>query len=140
MQDFQVIQQIGSGSFGSVYKVKSLYTGEILCMKKINFQNDDAILKNIQKESHLWYNLSHPNIVKYIKSFVEQDYYCIVMELIDGLTLDQFLLQHPNLNEIEILDLFLQLLNAVKYVHDNEVLHRDIKPQNILLTKENQIK
>lgn len=109
-----------------------------ICIKKINII-DGFSLDVAQQEVSVWCNLNHPNIVKYFQSFIEQNQFCIMMELVKGYSLDQFLANQGTLDE-SILHLFLQILSAIKHCHLNKVLHRDIKPQNILLTKTYQIK
>jgi NIMA (never in mitosis gene a)-related kinase len=137
MVKYQIIKQLGSGSFGSVFE--AIYNGRRVCIKKINFV-DGLSLEAAQQEVRVWCNLNHPNIVKYIQSFIEQNQFCIVMELVEGFSLDQFLVNTCNLSESIVVNLFRQILSAIKYCHLNQVLHRDIKPQNLLLTKEYQIK
>jgi serine/threonine protein kinase len=140
MQDFQIIQILGRGSYGTIEKAKNVHDGKIVCIKTQEFQDDHNILKFLQQESHILFGLDHPNIVKYFRSFVENNRYYIVLEYIDGVNLEQFLVKNGILNEQQALYYFIQLLSALKYCHDNKVIHRDVKPQNIMISTNNQLK
>jgi NIMA (never in mitosis gene a)-related kinase len=78
--------------------------------------------------------------VKYFLSFVEQNQFCIMMELIDGLDVEKLIQQPQFLLEEFILKLFMQLVSAVQYCQNNKIISREIKSKNILLTKDYQIK
>jgi serine/threonine protein kinase len=108
-------------------------------MKKINIINQNSY-QLAQQEIKVWSNLKHPNIVRYYHCFMEQNQFCILMELVDGPNFEQFFSKNTNLPESFIMNLFSQLLSAIKYCYNHSVLHRDIKLQNILLTPNFQIK
>ncbi|MDR1364614.1 MAG: serine/threonine-protein kinase [Oscillospiraceae bacterium] len=141
INSYQIMQQIGSGSFATVFQISEISSGQVFCMKKIYFHNDDKVLKQLQIESKILYQLYHPNIVRYFHSFIYQDQYCIVMELVDGQPFDAFLSQSSLLlSEDVVIGYFAQMLSAVRFCHENHILHRDIKPANILLNKNGCIK
>ncbi|MDR1364252.1 MAG: serine/threonine-protein kinase [Oscillospiraceae bacterium] len=133
--EFTIVKQLEEG----IFSVKNLYTGMIMCIKKINFNNDDTILKNLKKKSEILISLQHPNIVQYFQSFVLFDHFCIVMNLVDGRTLKNLIENNPLPEQIAI-RYFVQILSAIEYCHSKNILHGYIKPDNILLTKNNIIK
>jgi NIMA (never in mitosis gene a)-related kinase len=140
MLDFRILQVIGHGSFGRVEKAQYLRDRSIVCIKTQEFHDNSEILKILQQESDILFSLYHPNIVKYVKSFAERGRFYIVMEYVEGQDLGTCLSKNGPLNEQQALYYFIQLVSALKYCHDNQILHRDVKPQNILITSNNQLK
>ncbi|BED92926.1 MAG: Ser/Thr-protein kinase [Candidatus Paraimprobicoccus trichonymphae] len=141
LENYEFGKLLGEGSFGRVYEAIDKLNGQKVCIKMILFHNNDKELKELQNEAHVWCNLEHKNVVKYYCSFVKNEYLYIVMELVEGKTLNQLLDDSSMpLNENWALYYFNQLLDAVMYCHINEIIHRDLKPQNILLGNDNQIK
>jgi len=136
---FKLIEQLGEGSYGTVFRVKQLETNVQYALKRITI-NDYQ-----EKEVKLMMMLDHENIVKYYDSFMDKNrrYYCILMEYCSGKHLDGFI---QDLNEImkqsngiKILTMdvrfswFIKLLGVLSYLHQNKVIHRDLKPQNIIV-------
>ncbi|XP_028292782.1 LOW QUALITY PROTEIN: serine/threonine-protein kinase Nek5-like [Gouania willdenowi] len=139
MNDYEVICMIGEGAFGKVFLVKD--TGENggthSVVKQISLRKMLAKEKEAsKKEVMLHSKMKHPNIVTFIRSFQERDNLCIVMEYCDG----GDLLKKINIqkgvpfNEDQIVKWFLQICLGLKHIHDQKILHRDIKSQNIFLT------
>jgi serine/threonine protein kinase len=124
MSQYQIIKQIGKGYFGEVFS--AIYNSQMVCIKRIKIF-DQKSYEDAQQEIDVWCNLKHPNIIQYYQCFIEQDQFCVMMELVDGPTLEQFFAQYPNIPEPFVLKLFSQLLSAMKCYHSHKVLYRDIK-------------
>jgi serine/threonine protein kinase len=95
MYQYQIVQQIGAGSFGSVFSV--IYNFQLVCLKKITLIDQNSY-QAVQQEINVWRNLHHPNIVQYYNCFIEQNQFCILMEIVEGPNLEQFLLAHIKCN------------------------------------------
>ena len=122
-----------SGFICEAYRVK-IY-GKLHFLKKLKKEHEDNILfrEALRKEFEIGFRLEHPNIVRYV-SFHDDE---ILMEYVDGEDLLVFLKNHPTyFEDTEHFDKFVgQLLSALQYLHDNQVLHLDLKPENIMLTR-----
>nr|WP_294784021.1 serine/threonine-protein kinase [Prevotella sp.] len=122
-----------SGFICEAYRVK-IY-GKLHFLKKLKKEHEDNILfrEALRKEFEIGFRLEHPNIVRYV-SFHNDE---ILMEYVDGEDLLAFLKNHPTyFEDAEHFDKFVgQLLSALQYLHDNQVLHLDLKPENIMLTR-----
>ena len=150
-EDFEILQPLGSGSFGSVIKVCSLINQRIYAMKILNLEDDEKLKLEVKKiyyqsEIELLKKLDHPNIVKYYKSFTENNKIYIIMEYFDNGDLSDYIkaLENNNdkkeLNSGEIWNFFYQCMSGLYYLHLTGIVHRDIKPNNIFMTKNKIIK
>jgi NIMA (never in mitosis gene a)-related kinase len=137
------VKQIGEGSFGKVCLVHDKSTGSKYVMKEINFAKISSKECNeARQEVAVLSTLRHPNIVAYRESFEERAILFIVMQYCEGGDLfSKIERQNGTLfPEEQILDWFVQLTLAVKYIHDRRILHRDIKSQNVFLTRTGLVK
>ena len=128
-----------SGEISHTYIVTSQGKSYFAKRLRPEYQSNDFFRATFQKEFELGKQISHPNIVQY-ESFYNDDSDCyILMEYIEGLTLDKFIAEHPDyFNYCKNLDkLFLQLLDALKCLHESDIVYSDLKPQNIMLTQVN---
>lgn len=138
MEKYEFIRELGSGSYGSVKLAKDIQTKELYAIKKVKLS---GLLKEermkAEGEVKVLSSISHPNIVAYKESFHKKSSLYIVMEYIDGGDLAKIIENQRNtlMDESEILRYFVQIVQVVKYLHSNHVLHRDLKPQNIFVTK-----
>ena len=150
-EDFEILQVLGSGTFASVLKVCSLINQRIYAMKILNLENNDNIKpetkeKYYNNEIELLKKLDHPNIVKYYKSFTENNKIYIIMEYFDNGDLQSYIKalkfdqDKKDKNKGEIWNIFYQCMQGLNYLHSTGVVHRDIKPQNIFMTKNKIIK
>lgn len=144
LEDFEILQIIAEGSYGSIAKVKSKLNSEIYALKKIKIGNLDEKEKfYIKKELIFFEKLNHPNIFKYLGHFEENgcDYY--ISKFFDKDNLFKFLEDKAILNikieEYILWQIFLQCLEGLKYLHNQGVIHRDIKPGNIFIDGQNNI-
>ena len=134
---------IGSGSYGQVYLGLNIITKKYYAIKHMDKKNIYALLHSlasVQKEIEIQSKIDHPNIVKllYVK---ETDLsYDLIMEYAPGGNLFHFIRKTKGLNENISFNLFIQVVNAINFLHENDLIHRDIKPENILMFENNIVK
>ena len=141
MINYKIIRELGSGAAGKVYLCKDQSSSEFFAIKEINIENRD-ILNRTMIEVENMKKLDHPYIVKYHTSFQADHKLYIVMEYIDGGDLMTYISERKNhyLAEDQILKIFIQIVIALKYIHSHKILHRDLKPQNIFITRVGVVK
>ncbi|OMJ69566.1 hypothetical protein SteCoe_32684 [Stentor coeruleus] len=145
LSDFTIDKELGHGSFGMVYRVKSLKNNCIYVIKKINIDHlSQKSQKEVIHEAQILKKLDHPNIVKYFCSFMDGKSLCIVMEYINGGDLHKLIRFYQDkktfIPESEIWKMSFELSTAIQYLHSKSIIHRDIKTLNILITKNHTIK
>ncbi len=137
------IEKIGIGGGGnSVYIVKNLNTGKKFALKKIIINNDcPEEMQGCLNEINIFKQLNHPYLIKYEDSFLHKNKICIIMEYAEDKDLETKIKNYKSKNlkipENEIWKYFLQIISGISYLHSNKIIHRDIKGQNILLSKGN---
>ncbi|XP_071395125.1 serine/threonine-protein kinase Nek1 [Centroberyx affinis] len=142
MDKYEKVKKIGEGSFGKAILVKSKEDGHQYVIKEIGISRmSNKERQESRKEVAVLANMSHPNIVQYRESFEEGGCLYIVMDYCEGGDLFKKINSQKGLlfPETQILDWFVQICLALKHVHDRKILHRDIKSQNIFLTKDGTI-
>ncbi|XP_044215159.1 serine/threonine-protein kinase Nek1-like [Thunnus albacares] len=142
MDKYEKVRKIGKGGFGKAILVKSKEDGHQYVIKEIDISGmSPEERQRAQKEVEVLAKMSHPNIVQYKESFEVKDCLCIVMDYCEGRDLlEKIKSQKGELfSEDQILDWFVQICLALKHIHDRKTLHRDIKPQNIFLTKDETV-
>ncbi|KDO31358.1 ULK protein kinase [Saprolegnia parasitica CBS 223.65] len=140
MQHYHVLERIGEGSFGKVYRGRRKYSGHIVALKFVSKRGkSEKDLKNLRQEIHILRQLNHANIISMLDSFETEAEFCMVTEYGQG-ELYQILEDDRQLPEDEIKKIAVQLLQALYYLHSNRIIHRDMKPQNILVGTKQQIK
>nr|XP_030701091.1 serine/threonine-protein kinase Nek1 isoform X4 [Globicephala melas] len=142
MEKYVRVQKIGEGSFGKAILVKSTEDGRQYVIKEINISSmSSKEREESRREVAVLANMKHPNIVQYRESFEENGSLYIVMDYCEGGDLFKRINAQKGIlfQEDQILDWFVQICLALKHVHDRKILHRDIKSQNIFLTKDGTI-
>ncbi|XP_069872603.1 serine/threonine-protein kinase Nek1 isoform X9 [Dipodomys merriami] len=142
MEKYVRLQKIGEGSFGKAVLVKSAEDGRQYVIKEINISKmSSKEREESRREVAVLANMKHPNIVQYRESFEENGSLYIVMDYCEGGDLFKRINAQKGFffQEDQILDWFVQICLALKHVHDRKILHRDIKSQNIFLTKDGTI-
>lgn len=139
---YEIVEKIGGGGMALVYKAKCNLLNRYVAIKVLRpeFVNDKDLLDKFRKESQAAASLSHPNIVNVYDVGEEDGVYYIVMEYVDGKTLKELIKEKGKLSKDEILDFTRQIALALKHAHSNHIVHRDIKPHNILVTEDNRAK
>ncbi|XP_057357720.1 serine/threonine-protein kinase Nek1 isoform X5 [Manis pentadactyla] len=138
MEKYVRLQKIGEGSFGKAILVKSTEDGRQYVIKEINISRmSSKEREESRREVAVLANMKHPNIVQYRESFEENGSLYIVMDYCEGGDLFKRINAQKGIffQEDQILDWFVQICLALKHIHDRKILHRDIKSQNIFLTK-----
>ena len=141
MERYQKMEKIGEGTYGVVYKAKDRVTGEIIALKKIRLEaEDEGIPSTAIREISLLKELQHPNIVRLYDVVHTERKLTLVFEFLDQ-DLKKYLDVCDSGLGLPILKSFLfQLLTGVAYCHHHRVLHRDLKPPNLLINREGQLK
>ena len=143
MQNYEQVKVLGEGGFGKAILARQKSDNKMCVIKEVRLSSLKQKDRNeALKEAKVLSSLNHPNIVKYITSFQERGCFYIVMEYADGGDLSQKIEKRRNklFSEDEILHDFIQICLAIKYIHDRKILHRDLKTQNIFLTKKGDVK
>lgn len=143
---YEIIEQIGNGGMALVYKAKCKLLDRFVAIKilKDEFLDDEEFIRKFKRESQAAASLSHPNIVNIYDVGVEEDevknIHYIVMEYIDGKNLKEIIKENGAFSLEDTLNYSLQIAEALQNAHRNQIVHRDIKPQNIMVTSDKRIK
>ena len=139
---YQIIEKIGEGGMANVYKAKCNLLNRFVAVKilKSEFVDDKEFIAKFNSESQSAAKLSHPNIVNIYDIGIEGDINYIIMEYVEGITLKEAILENAPFENKRIIEISTQISAALSHAHKNKIIHRDIKPQNILITKDNRIK
>lgn len=138
---FNNLKFLGEGGSGRVYKAYDNVLKEYVAIKLIPKDSlDEKGKERLLREVRVARNLSHKNLLKYYDINEDKDFLIIIMEYIDGETLERKLRREGKLKEEEIKDILLKLIDIIDFLHKNGIIHRDIKPANIFITKNCEIK
>lgn len=143
---YEIIEKIGEGGMAYVYKARCRLLNRNVAIKVLReeFVNDDDFIKKFRRESQAAASLSHPNIVNVYDVGVEDIQgsliHYIVMEYISGKTLKEIIREKGKLSLDETLDYSMQIAEALEHAHKNHIVHRDIKPHNIMITDDGRVK
>ncbi|XP_061607500.1 serine/threonine-protein kinase 36-like isoform X1 [Phyllopteryx taeniolatus] len=140
MDSYHVLAQVGQGSFGRVHKGMKRFTGQVVALKFMpKMGRSTKELQSLKKEIDIMSNLQHPNIVKLFDSFETETEVVVVTEYAEG-QLFQIIEADGSLPESQVCEIACQLVSALYYLHSRRILHRDMKPQNILFDKNGVVK
>ena len=140
--NFSISRELGQGGMATVFLAEDKKFDTFVAIKllKKEFVANENIRKRFVAEAKNMYRMSHPNIIKVTDLIDEGDTVAFVMEYIEGETLKEYTDRKGKLNDEEVKSIFIQVLDAVGYVHDNELVHRDIKPSNFMVDKKGKVK
>ena len=139
---YEILEQIGSGGMAVVYKARCHRLNRLVAVKilKDEFSKDDEFRRRFHAESQAVAMLSHPNIVSVYDVSHSGNVDYIVMELIEGITLKEYMQQKGTLSWREALHFATQIAKALEHAHSRGIVHRDIKPHNIMVLKDGSVK
>ena len=139
---YEIVELIGVGGMADVYKAIDIMENRVVAVKilKSEFSENEDFVRRFRNESKAIAVLSHPNIVKIFDVGYENDMQYIVMEHIDGITLKEYIEQQGLLKWRDCVHFTIQILRALQLAHDRGIVHRDIKPQNVMLMSDGSIK
>ena len=139
---YEIVKSIGEGGMANVYLANDTILDRKVAVKVLrgDLSSDDRFIRRFQREALSVSNLSHPNIVEVYDVGEEDGQYYIVMEFIDGKTLKQLLKKRGSLTLTEVIDIMTQLTDGIAHAHESYIIHRDIKPQNIMIEDDGKIK
>jgi polo-like kinase 4 len=142
LDDLEIISPLGRGAYSVVYKVKTRSKNEFYALKVVNKSNPSStrVTKRLENEISLQRSLSHKNIVQLLKSFEDQDNFYLLLELCSGGDLFSYLKSSGKLEESEAKKICGHVVEGISYLHSRNILHRDLKLGNILLTEDKTAK
>lgn len=139
---YEIIEQIGTGGMSDVYKAKCHKLNRYVAIKvmKAEFSQDKNFVSKFIIEAQSAAGLTHPNVVSVYDVGDENGIYYIVMELVEGITLKKYIEKKGRLSSKEAVSIAIQVAQGMEAAHSHHIVHRDIKPQNIIISKEGKVK
>jgi serine/threonine-protein kinase len=140
---YHIDSLLGEGGTAAVYRGIDLRSGYEVAVKALfrSKTKDNFIIENFRKEANRYLHLSHPNITRLVDFVKDNDKFYLVMEFVDGVSLDNYLnkITGPMSEEI-LIPMFCKILDTIAYIHQNDLIHLDIKPNNIMVLEDKNIK
>lgn len=139
---YEVLSKIGAGGMADVYKGKDTLLNRYVAIKvlKKEYREDDNFVRKFRSEAQAAAGLMNPNIVNVYDVGEDRGLYYMVMELIEGITLKEYIKRKGRLSHKEIISIAIQMCTGIGAAHAANIIHRDIKPQNIIISKEGKVK
>ena len=139
---YEIIRAIGEGGMANVYLAKDTILDRKVAVKILrgDLAEDEKFVRRFQREAISASSLNDPNIVEVYDVGEDDGKYFIVMEYVQGLTLKQLIKKRGSLTLPEVVDIMLQLTSAVAHAHESYIIHRDIKPQNVVILEDGRVK
>lgn len=139
---YEIISRVGSGGMADVYKAMDHKLNRLVAVKvlKAEFRGDGSFIAKFRKEAQAAAGLSHPNIVNVYDVGEDRGLYYIVMELVEGITLKNYIDKKGKLSVKEATSIAIQVSLGLESAHKQGIVHRDVKPQNIIISKDGKVK
>ena len=139
---YEILEKIGTGGMSDVYKAKCHKLNRFVAVKvlKQEFSENENFVSKFRTEAQAAAGLAHPNIVNVYDVGEENGIYYIVMELVEGITLKKYIEKKARLSYKEAVSIAIQVSMGIEAAHNNHIIHRDIKPQNIIISKDGKVK
>lgn len=139
---YEILEKIGTGGMSDVYKAKDHKLNRFVAVKvlKQEFSENANFVSKFRIEAQAAAGLMHPNVVNVYDVGEEDGIYYIVMELVEGITLKKYIEKKARLSVREAISIAIQISMGIEAAHNNHIIHRDIKPQNVIISKEGKVK
>ncbi len=137
---YKILGLLARGGMGAVYKAVHPTLNRTVILKKLTVKGNPQFIERFKREAKIMMDFKHDNIVTVFDHFKEGNSYFIVLEFVDGFSLEELIKRERALDSILAMRIFLEICEALKYAHDTGVIHRDIKPANVLISKAGQVK
>lgn len=139
---YEILERIGSGGMAYVYKARDTKLNRYVAIKVLRKENydDEKFVRKFMAEAEATARLTHPNIVSVYDSAFTDGVHYIVMELAEGMTLKKYIRRYGRLSARETVDIAIQIARGLEAAHEHRIVHRDIKPQNILVSDSGVVK
>lgn len=139
---YKIVRTIGGGGMAHVYLARDMILDRDVAIKvlRFDFAGEDEFLRRFQREAQAASSLAHPNIVSIYDVGEEDNIHFIVMEYVDGMTLKEYIQQFSPVPYEKVIDIMRQMTNAVAFAHQHSIIHRDVKPHNMLIDRDGTVK
>ena len=139
---YEILSRIGSGGMADVYKGKDHKLNRYVAVKvlKSDYRNDKVFIQKFLTEAQAAAGLMHHNVVNVYDVGQDRGLYYMVMELVEGITLKEYIEKKGRLSSKETISIAIQMVTGIQAAHNQHIIHRDIKPQNIIISKEGKVK
>ena len=139
---YEILEQIGSGGMADVYKGKDHKLNRFVAVKvlKSDYRSDEVFIQKFLSEAQAAAGLMHPNVVNVYDVGQDRGLYYMVMELVEGISLKDYIEKKGQLSAKETISISIQMVTGIQAAHNQHIIHRDIKPQNIIISKDGKVK
>lgn len=139
---YEILGRIGSGGMADVYKGRDHKLNRYVAIKvlKSDYRTDEVFIKKFLSEAQAAAGLMHPNVVNVYDVGQDRGLYYMVMELVEGITLKDYIEKKGRLSAKETISISIQMVTGLQAAHNQHIIHRDIKPQNIIISKDGKVK
>jgi len=139
---YEILEKIGSGGMAEVFKGKDHKLNRFVAIKvlKSDYRSDEVFIKKFLSEAQAAAGLMHPNVVNVYDVGQDRGLYYMVMELVEGITLKDYIEKKGKISAKETVSISIQMVTGLQAAHNHHIIHRDIKPQNIIISKDGKVK
>lgn len=139
---YEILERVGSGGMADVYKSKDHKLNRYVAVKvlKSDYRSDEVFIQKFVSEAQAAAGLMHPNVVNVYDVGQDRGLYYMVMELVEGITLKDYIEKKGRLSAKETISISIQMVTGIQAAHNQHIIHRDIKPQNIIISKDGKVK
>ncbi|MGL1921028.1 MAG: protein kinase [Hyphomicrobiales bacterium] len=142
LDGYKIIRDIHANSRSQVYLAQNIETETLMAIKtpSINFEDDQVYIDAFKREEWIGAQIDAPHILKYLPAAQDKQFLYMVTEYIDGQTLREWIDNHPNPDLSEVKEIILQIITAIRSLHRQDMVHRDLKPDNVMIDRNGMIK